>query len=351
MKSIVLIDARNLLYRNNAVMGNLTRDDGFPTGALYGCLSSMISLAKKLPNASFVWVWDGEGETWRHRFTRENPLVHSSFLANVEHNAKPRRPRKYGYKANRVRVQETVESKYPVDGKARADIQIPVLRLILEGSGFRNYQIDGLEGDDLIAILARYLLKHTDYEVIIHSGDRDFYQLLKDCRVKILTRMQGGKPHFVTPEDVKREYKVSVKNWVKFRAWTGDSSDNIPHLRNVGSSIARKMLEAGLDPSLKYEDLPEDKEKFAPYFQPNGVEATWPFVESNYKLCKLVSRWNDERMSEKMQLEVKRLLKHVRFTRDKSKMTSEAYRRVSFALMQYQLSSILSRRDVLWRIP
>jgi 5'-3' exonuclease len=357
MKRVCIIDAKNQLYRMAAVNGHLSRKDGFPTGALFGCLNSTLAIASRMPDTSFVWVWDGAGETWRHKYSRENVLVKASFLANVE-NTKPRKhPRKYGYKANRVRVEEKHTSKYPQEGKARADIQIPIIRLVLEGSGFRHFQIDNLEGDDLIAMLTHHLLKNTKAEVVIHSGDKDFYQLLKHDRVKIVTRIEKGKLLWVTRKDVKKKFGVSVRDWAKYRAWSGDKTDNILHLRGVSEKVACKMLEAGFDPSKPLKEIDrsisvmKNMPKFERYFKPDGIERMWPFIQSNYTLSKLVTRRNDPRLPAKIQFEVGKLLEHVHFTRDKHKVTPETYRRVSYLLMQYQLNSILLKRDLLWRIP
>lgn len=311
----------------------------------------MIAIAKRLSDTAFVWVWDGDGETWRHKLTRENVLVQASFLANIEHKAKPvKHPKKYGYKANRVKKEEESESKYPQEGKARVNLQIPVLRLILEGSGFRNFQIPNLEGDDLIAILTRYILKHTKYEVIIHSGDKDFYQLLKYNRVKILKRIEEGKLLYMDRKKVNKEFQVSVRDWTKYRAWTGDPTDNIKHLRNVGGSVACKMLAAGLDPSKKFSEI-EPNPKFNRFFEPNGIEQTWPFVQQNYVLCKLVSRPDDSRLPEKIREKVAGLLSDIKFTRDSKKITVDSYRRVSHLLMSYELRSILMQRAALWSLP
>jgi 5'-3' exonuclease len=350
VKRIILIDGKNAAYRHGLVNTNLARSDGFPTGAIYGSLNSMLAIAKRLPDAAFVWVWDGDGETWRHKLTRENVLVQASFLTNLEHKAKPvKHPKKYGYKANRIKKEEESESKYPQEGKARVNIQIPVLRMILERSGFRNFQISNLEGDDLIAILTRYILKHTKHEVIIHSGDKDFYQLLKYSRVKILKNIQEGKLNFMDRKKVKREFKVSVRDWAKYRAWTGDPTDNIKHLRNVGGSVAVKMLAAGLDPSKKL--TTHGGPQFMRFFEPNGIVQTWPFVQQNYVLCKLVTKPDDKRLPEKIREKVAGLLSDIEFTRDSSKITVDSYRRVSFLLMQYELRSILVQRPLLWSLP
>jgi 5'-3' exonuclease len=356
MRQVILIDGKNAIYRHGMVNPHLARGDGFPTGALHGCLNSMLAIAKRLPKASFVWVWDGDGETWRHKYVRENVLVQASFTANLEHKARPvKHKKKYGYKANREHKKEEHESKFPEDPKARASLQIPQLRMILERSGFRSYQIDSLEGDDLIAILTRYLLKHGA-EVIIHSGDKDFYQLLKHKHVRILKNIEGGTLHFMDRKKVKKKFQVSVRDWIKYRAWTGDPTDNIPHLKNVGPSVAQKLLAAGLDPSKKFSDLPfhrvksENWDKFNRFFEPNGLERTWAFVEQNYMLCKLVSRAHDERLPEKIQDKVEELLSHVHFRRDMDKVNAETYRRISFVLSQYQLKYILTQRDLLWKI-
>jgi 5'-3' exonuclease len=360
MKQIVLVDGKNAIYRHGMVNPHLSRSDGFPTGALHGCLNSMISMARRLPKASFVWVWDGDGETWRHKYVRENVLVQASFMANLEHKARPvKHKKKYGYKANRIHEDsKESESKFPEDPKLRASMQIPLLRMILERSGFRAHQVPNLEGDDLIAILTRYLLKHTDAEVIIHSGDKDFYQLLKYARVSILKNIKDGKLDFMDRKKVKKKFHVSVRDWIKYRAWTGDSVDNILHLKNVGPSVASKLLKAGLDPSLPFKDiatllglgkLPE-WEKLKRFFEPNGIERTWPFVEQNYNLCKLVSRASDERLPEKISEKVEQLLSHVHFRRDMDKVNAETYRRISFILNSYELKHVLSQRDLLWKI-
>jgi 5'-3' exonuclease len=358
MKQIILVDGKNAIYRHGMVNPHLARSDGFPTGALHGALNSMLAIAKRLPKASFVWVWDGEGETWRHKYVRENVLVQANFMANLEHKARPvKHKKKYGYKANRIKDDnEESESKFPEDPKVRATLQIPLLRMILERSGFQAYQVPSLEGDDLIAILTRYLLRHTDAEVIIHSGDKDFYQLLKHKRVSILKNIKEGKLDFMDRKKVKKKFHVSVRDWIKYRAWTGDPMDNILHLKNVGPSVAIKLLKAGLDPSLKFADLPfnrvksENWDKFNRFFEPNGLERTWSFVEQNYQLCKLVSRANDKRLSEKIQEKIEDLLSHVHFRRDMHKVNAETYRRISYILSSYELKHVLSQRALLWKI-
>lgn len=385
MSSVLLIDAKNALYRHAHVHNHLSREDGFPTGALFGCLNSMISLSKKLPDSAIVWVWDGRGETWRHKFMSTIPQLDATAFPALEkeedeeelplnadaliqgsldwlgmNNPAPvKKKHKRGYKANRKhKVLKKKKSEYDGTPHEKALMQIPILRLVLEGCGIRNYEVDGLEGDDLVGMLARRAVElDKDVRIYIHSGDRDYYQLLAWPQVQIIKNLKDGKLQKVKAKDVYRDYGVKPKNWTKFRALTGDGSDNIPHLKKVGSAIAKKMLAAGLDPSLVlHSEVPDSaKETFARFFQPHGIERMWGAVNGNYKLCKLVTEIDDPLLSKDVRERVGLMFEGIthmgKYYRRKSMKTSESYRKVSFLLSQYELASILGRRDDLWKIP
>ncbi len=84
MASIILIDGKNNLFRHAHVHNMLSTSYGHPTGAIYGCLNSMLRLHKKFPGASIVWVWDGKGETWRHKFMQNLPQLDSKEFPEPE---------------------------------------------------------------------------------------------------------------------------------------------------------------------------------------------------------------------------------------------------------------------------
>jgi 5'-3' exonuclease len=399
MTQIVLVDGKNQIYRMQYSPGlkPMKTSDGHPTGALFGCLNySMLSIASRLPDASFVWVWDGGGETWRHKMMMDRPQINatsfpeedetvyanglnpsteffSDFDSMVESSIdflglnkkkkdpkERKRPKHVGYKGQRnySSSSEKNKDKYPVEERQRALIQIPVLKLILEGSGFRNFQVQGLEGDDLVCMLATRILElDDDAEVIILSQDRDYYQLLAKSRIKICTGVKDQKLGWVKYEEVKQRFGISPRNWTRYRALTGDKIDNIPHLWKVGGKTAVKMLEAGLDPSESdYKKIPEDvRNQFKRYFEPHGISKMWPSMYGNYQLCKLVSDPESELLSSEVRHRLapifEKLISIRKFQRRNSCLTSEAYRKVSFLLMQYELKSVLEERDLLWKIP
>ena len=68
--AVVLIDGKNFLFRNFYPHAKLKTQDGEPTGALFGCLNGLLSLAHRLPDSPIAFVWEGGGETWRHRLLK-----------------------------------------------------------------------------------------------------------------------------------------------------------------------------------------------------------------------------------------------------------------------------------------
>lgn len=384
MKQIILVDAKNQLYRNHfsPSLMHLSRDDGFPTGSIFGNLNYvLLGVHRHLPDAYFVWCWDGIGETWRHRLTAENPPLEvkevkddddSDFQAKMitdtlayfgaDKPKKIKRKKPLGYKANRAYTPQKFKTKYPTDEKQRALIQVPVLKLMLDGIGIRQFEIKGLECDDLIGILTKKIIKMDDeYEVYIFSGDRDFYQLLKYPQVTIINSIKGGKLECPTVSDIESKFGIVIKDWTKYRAWTGDSIDNIQHLFRVGPATARKMLAAGLDPSesnfkrIVGGSWENELNKFERYFQPHGIEKLWPSIHNNYKLCEIVRSENSELLSEEVREDLHKAFSYITsprsLRRNKECNTPEMYRKLTFLLSQYELASILAQRDILWRIP
>lgn len=378
MSEFILIDGRNAMHRHQSVNDHLARStDSFPTGGLYGCLNSMISLHTQLPEAGIVWCWDGKGDTWRHTFMREFPQLDEKEFPEVEDESdddplgklsrefmgsttklfeSPKKKEKArGYKANRHHPEndkKKKKSEWPDTVRERVLLQIPVLKTILSGCGIRSYEIDELECDDLLAMIVRKIIHlDEDSKVYIHSGDKDYYQLMRWKQVQIVQRIKDGKLLKVKPNDVEQEYGVKPKHWAKYEALTG-GHNNVAHLKNIGSVRAKVMLADGIDPSKS--ECPVISDNWKKYF-PHGVQTMWPSVHGNYKLCTLVDEPNSSLLSNDVRSRLAPIFSHFdsvkRFYRSHKGQTPEAYRRVSFVLGQYELNSILARRKDLWEIP
>ena len=167
MTQICLIDAKNFLFRNHYTHRDLKGPNDEPTSVLYGCLNGLLHLHKRLQDTPIIMVWDGGGETWRHRFlagqkkpeyqtyTMDSKYIVkepkdwvgkqmansinfiTSFptLAAKATAAKKAAEKPVGYKAHRVDASGSQD-------KTDALIQIPELKKTLRSLGLRNIDAD-----------------------------------------------------------------------------------------------------------------------------------------------------------------------------------------------------------------
>ena len=81
---LILLDGSAFLFRAyfSTLSQNLTNDDGFPTGAMFGVINAIKNLQRKYPNAKMIAIFDAKGKNHRHIFIQntkltENPLTKS----------------------------------------------------------------------------------------------------------------------------------------------------------------------------------------------------------------------------------------------------------------------------------
>lgn len=120
---------------------------------------------------------------------------------------------------------------------------------------YRVIYVDGAEGDDCIAALARYS-SITKQPTVVVSNDKDFIQLLKYQNVQV--------------------YSTKTKQFIVNNAYddtllehiiTGDSSDGIPNILSIEesfvagrrqTSVSRKLLREEWIPCLKTNNIPSN---------------------------------------------------------------------------------------------
>ena len=165
----------------------------------------------------------------------------SRFLLHMEREEKP----KYGavvfdkgrstkrleilpeYKANRSPTPEELKA------------QVPGVKEMIDAFGFPILDHEGIEADDLIAVLSAGF---ADFRVGIVSADKDLAQMVDD-RVEMLIP-QGKSKGFAKMgvDEVVAKYAVPPEKIVDYLALIGDSSDNIPGVQGVGPKTAAKLL-------------------------------------------------------------------------------------------------------------
>lgn len=207
MAKWLLVDGFNLAFRAFYGMPELTRADGFPTGALHGWVKGIWRLQDQEKPDAMLCFFDLGG-------AQDRLALHPD------------------YKANRAETPEALEK------------QIPVIKDLTRAMGLVGIELDGVESDDLLASQAR-ALANAGHEVWIVSADKDFAQCVDD-RIKILLPPPTANPKLgwrtMDAAGVVEKFGVPPAKIAEFLALVGDTSDNIPGIEGCGPKTATKWL-------------------------------------------------------------------------------------------------------------
>lgn len=207
MSKWLLVDGFNLAYRCFHALPELTRADGFPTGALHGWVKSLWKLMDlEQPESTLVFFDLGESAD------------RVALLAD--------------YKAQRK----------PMPDALRA--QIDPIKELTRVMGLAGIEEHGVESDDLLAAEA-VRLAGEGHDVVILSSDKDFAQIVGD-RIKIMLPPPSANPklgwRLMDAAGVQEKFGVPPRQIADYLALVGDTSDNIPGLDGVGPKTAAKWL-------------------------------------------------------------------------------------------------------------
>jgi DNA polymerase-1 len=207
MAKWMLVDGFNLAYRCFHALPELTRADGFPTGALHGWVKSLWKLIDlEKPDATLVFFDLGESES--------RIALHAD------------------YKAQRKPMPDPLRAQIdPIKGLTRA-------------MGLAGIEQQGVESDDLLAAEA-VRLAQAGHSAIIVSSDKDFAQIVND-RIAIMLPPPSANPKLgwrrLDAAGVQEKFGVPPAQIAHYLALVGDTSDNIPGLDGVGPKTAAKWL-------------------------------------------------------------------------------------------------------------
>ena len=209
---LFLVDGYALIYRAFFAMLSrpLTTSRGENTSAAWGVANFLLRLVETHRPEFVGWVHDA-GTSFRHERYPE-------------------------YKATREKL----------DVELQQDFDRSVTRIESLLSAFRVplVAVEGYEADDVIATLAARGTA-SGLEVVIVSGDKDFYQLIAPG-VSLLNPGRGGpaavEEQLVTAANAHERLGVPPEQTVDYLALVGDSADNVPGVRGVGEKTAQKLL-------------------------------------------------------------------------------------------------------------
>ena len=74
---LILMDGSAFLFRAyfSTLAQNLTNDEGFPTGAMFGVVNAVKHLQRKYPNAKIIAIFDAKGRIIGMIFTLNTRLI------------------------------------------------------------------------------------------------------------------------------------------------------------------------------------------------------------------------------------------------------------------------------------
>ena len=218
-ETVFLLDGTAQMYRAYHAIRDLTGPDGKATNAVFGFVTMLRKLINDHQPALIAAAFDLRGPTFR---------------TEIDAN----------YKANRPPMPDDLSEQVAWVHEACQALGVPV------------FTHERFEADDVIGTLTKQALEN-DLEVVIVTGDKDFFQLVQP-RVRIFNPRDQGL--WYDADGVKAKFGVNPDQVVDVLALMGDAVDNVKGVPGIGEKGARELITTfgSLDALLKQS---EDVEK------------------------------------------------------------------------------------------
>src|SRR3954465_9628144 len=207
MLRLFLIDGSSQMYRayhapiRTAEGGLLRNAQGRPTNAVYIFVTMLRKLMKDFSPAYIAASFDLPGRTFRDDLASD-------------------------YKANRTPMPDELAE------------QIPMVHAACEALGVPILTSERYEADDVIGTLTMKAAA-AGFDVAIVTGDKDFYQLVRDG-IRVYNPKEEGT--WYDAEAVREKFGVPPDLVVYGLALMGDTIDNIKGVPGIGEKGARELI-------------------------------------------------------------------------------------------------------------
>ena len=199
--TLFLIDGSSQMYRAYHGVRGLTAPDGRPTNAVYGFVTMLRRLIADHQPTLIAAAFDLRGPTFRTELDAE-------------------------YKANRAPMPDDLR------------VQVPVVHEACEALGVPVVTHERVEADDVIGTLA-LKAQAAGIDVAIVTGDKDFYQLVRDG-IRIFNPRDPGI--WYNADGVKQKFGVAPDQVIDVLSLMGDSVDNVKGVPGIGAKGARELI-------------------------------------------------------------------------------------------------------------
>tara|TARA_Y100000289_G_C3926199_1_gene153498 strand:- start:1041 stop:2090 length:1050 start_codon:yes stop_codon:yes gene_type:complete len=260
---LLVIDGLNTFIRVFSAVPALN-DDGQHIGGVTGFLRSVAAVVRLIKPTRCIIVFDGKGGSRRRKD------IYPEYKAN---------------RANKTAFNRYKEFASLEDEQDSMRRQFGRVIQYLNCLPITTLSIDNVEADDIMAYIANEIYTDQKNRVTICSTDRDFLQLVND-RISVWSPI---KKKMYTPSVMKEEFGFNSTNYLIYRSFIGDKSDNIPGLKGVGPKSLVKYFpvftedrEITIDELVEYANDVDKKYKVHTLVSENKE-----LLELNYKLMQL----------------------------------------------------------------
>src|SRR5262245_40368341 len=204
---LYLIDGSSQMYRayhapiRTSEGGLLRNAQGRPTNAVYIFVTMLRKLLNEHKPAYIAASFDLPGRTFRDELVTD-------------------------YKANRRPMPDELA------------VQIPMVHAACEALGVPILTSERYEADDVIGTLAEKAAA-ADFDVVIVTGDKDFFQLVRDG-IRVFNPKEEGT--WYDAAGVKEKFGVRPDQVVDVLALMGDTIDNIRGVPGIGEKGGRDLI-------------------------------------------------------------------------------------------------------------
>ncbi len=205
VSTALFVDGHSLAYRAFfALPDTLATAEGQPTNAVLGFAQMLLRILEEEKPAYLAVAFD-----------KGKPAFRLEEYAD--------------YKAQRKPTPDKLVSQFPLIREFLAALGAPVV------------EVEGWEGDDVLAALAD-LARGEGVETLILTGDRDTLQLVGPGVKAIITLRGISETTKFDAQGVKEKYGVEPAQLPDLKGLVGDPSDNLPGVPGVGPKTAAALL-------------------------------------------------------------------------------------------------------------
>jgi len=211
---LLIIDSYNLFLRSYIVDPSLSAN-GDPIGGLKGVVKSLQKICRETRPDKIIVCWDGQGGSTKRRLMNK------------------------GYKEGRKTVRLNRDIRVLGEDEELQNKIWQQQRLIeyYNSMPIAQFMFKSMEADDVIAYICR-LEQFREWQKVIVSSDKDFFQLLDDQTVVY----RPIQKQVLNKKYILDEFGVHPNNFALVRAMAGDRSDNLPGIKGVGVKTAAKRF-------------------------------------------------------------------------------------------------------------